>query len=409
MKRSMCRVCGVVCVVAAFAVLSGLPIGAGAAESDGPPVATPAQAMLRVQVGGQGGAAYFAAQTPWMLPGYWALNMPQYADQIGLSDEQKAELKKISDDHREAVQAAYAGLREAKPEDRAKVAAEAQEKAAAAQRKTEQRIKEVLTEEQIAACEALQLRAWAGGMLRSPQVQEQLGLTERQEKRLEQIFARHRELTEKVAVRQRELQQAANESALMVLTEEQIETLKQKQLETMSHHTYLLSPQYGAKELDLTEDQQAKIKEIGRRWQEETRALWEGMKDMAAEQRAERMNEVREKTEEASAKMREAIRGVLTAEQLEKAKEALFRTYGTMTLRFQSQVPALVELTDAQREKIDAAYARATEAGQKIGARARDAYQRAGDRAFEVLTPEQVEKLKELRATWGKPRVEPQD
>ncbi len=405
MRSSFYRGMGAACVAAGLTILVAMLSPARADEPAGECRAKGQRVVVRVQAGSPSAETRVEvgdAKTRWMIPDFWVLRMPQYEEAIGLSDEQKAKLQAISEDYRETMQAAYAGMREAKPEDRARLAAKAQEKVAAARKKSAERVKEVLTDEQLAKCEAIQLRVWAAGMLRSDRVREQLDLTEQQQKRLEQVFAKHRERTQRVAARQRELRQEANAEAIEVLTEEQVETLKQKQLERLSHHTYLLSPQHGGKELGLTEDQQTKIKEIGERWQEQMGELWQGVKEIDAEQRAEAMKQVREKTEEATAKMRAAIRDVLSAEQLEKAKEALFRSYGAVSLRYHARMPALVELTDKQREKIDAAYARVTEAGRKIGVRASRAYQKAGKQAVDLLTPEQIEKLKELRATWGK-------
>jgi len=408
-RKFVCRIQGAGCVVAMLAtVLAAAAIAAEESKPAGKCCGKGVRATVSAQAGGAPARQGFrAAAAQWSIPDYWVLRMPQHEDAIELSDEQKAKLKKIGEDYRDAVQAAYAKMREAKPDQRAELAKAAQAKAAEARTKAKEKVERVLTKEQLAKCEELQFRVQAGGLLRSPQVQEKLELTEKQQERLENIFAKHKELVQKRAERQRKLQQAANEKALKVLTEEQIEKLKQKQLETMSHHTYLLSASHGPKELGLTEKQQSRIKEIGEQWQKNMRELWQGLKDIEAAERAEKMKDIRAKTDEMTAKMRETIRGVLTAEQLEKAKEALFKAYGAMMVRYQTKAGGAIELTDEQREKIDAIFAGVVEKGQGWGAKAQNVYRKATDKALDVLAPEQIEKLKEIRQNWGKQR--PQD
>lgn len=305
MRDCSCRIQGNVCAVAMLAiVLSSL-----AAVADDQAKSASKCTGKKVQVSVSAQAAH-AATSQWAIPEYWVLTMPQYEKAIGLTVEQKTELKKIGKQYREAVQAAYANLREAKPEQRAELVKDAQAKAAEAGTKVKEEVKKVLTDEQVAKCEELQFRVQAGGLLRSPQVQEKLELTEEQQDELEKVFAKHKEFVQKRAERQRKLQQAANEKALEVLTEE----------------------------------------------------------------------------------------------QLEKAKEALLKTYGAMMLRHPSRAGSPIELTEEQRERIDEIFASVVEKGQAWGAKARNAHRKATDKAIEILTPEQIEKLKDIRQNWGTKR-----
>ena len=164
-----------------------------------------------------------------IVPGHWSLGMANIQKEVGLTDEQKQNLKGVSDKYQAAqttIQQNAAQLRELPREEQQKRAAELNEQAQALDRAARRKVETVLTPQQIETLKKIDFQLQVPAILTNPSSPDQLGLSEEQRQRMRQVFE---EAQEKLQLIQRETAGLA----LGVLTPEQKEKLRQ-QIEGMA-------------------------------------------------------------------------------------------------------------------------------------------------------------------------------
>jgi hypothetical protein len=154
------------------------------------------------------------------IQGFYLLRMDPVQDELKLSDEQKKKIKDFGAKFEKESQQAWAGLREIPAEERQAKIAEIQETAAKRMEVYRKNLEGVLTPQQTEQLKKISFEMSAGPALANPQVLEQIGVTEEQKKKIDQIRS---ELQAKLWQAQREMA----DKALKVLTEEQLKQLEE--------------------------------------------------------------------------------------------------------------------------------------------------------------------------------------
>lgn len=131
---------------------------------------------------GFGGAGGFGG--PTML-----LAIPEVQAELGLSDEQKAQLETLSNDTREAMRGTFGGgnFREMTQEQREQAFAAAREKMEAVRKEAEAKLDKILTDKQQERLEQLRLQREGLMALARPEVVSALGLTAEQQEKIAKI------------------------------------------------------------------------------------------------------------------------------------------------------------------------------------------------------------------------------
>ena len=113
----------------------------------------------------------------------------------------------------------------------------------------------------------------------------------------------------------------------------------------------LLAADSVAKDLNLTDDQKAKIKDIDDKAQASMREAFEGLRDLSPEERQQEMAELREKMQSQRKKTNKAIEGILLDNQVKRLKEIYIQLRGEQALR-DAEVQEALGLTEDQKNKI---------------------------------------------------------
>jgi hypothetical protein len=161
------------------------------------------------------------------LPGYYQLGVPNVQKELELVPEQIEKLKEIGKKYYEEARAdrnVWKDWQKMTPEERKAKSAEIREKYKKRAEAVKAEVEKVLLPQQIDKLKEIDFRTRAPYALRSPWTLKQLGISDQQKEKLNQI-------REKTAQQYRELQKKALEDALNVLTAEQKDKLK-KQLQT---------------------------------------------------------------------------------------------------------------------------------------------------------------------------------
>jgi hypothetical protein len=153
------------------------------------------------------------------MPGFYLLRMDPVQDELKLSDEQKKKIKDFGQKFEKESQKAWAGLRDVPPEERQDKMADIQAAVAKRLEVYRQDLEGVLTPQQAEQLKKITFEMSAGPALANPQLLEQLGATEEQKKKIEQVRS---ELQAKLWQVQREMA----DKALKVLTDEQLKKLE---------------------------------------------------------------------------------------------------------------------------------------------------------------------------------------
>lgn len=176
----------------------------------------------------------------------------------------------------------------------------------------------------------------------------------------------------------------------------------------------LANPQV-QKELELVDDQKAKIKELGDKLQADMREAFAGFRDLSQEERQKKMEELRKKGEERMASLQKEADKILLPHQQKRLKQIRFQVLGDRAL---SDADVIKELgiTDEQKSKLEAIAKESGEAMRKMYEGVRDlsqeerrakmeelrgkmeqARKETQEKAQAVLTDAQKEKLKEMK------------
>lgn len=158
----------------------------------------------------------------------------------------------------------------------------------------------------------------------------------------------------------------------------------------------LASPQV-QKELELVDDQKAKIKELSDKAQADMREAFSGMRDLTQEERQKKMEELRKKSEERMASLQKDVDKILLPHQQKRLKQIRFQVLGDRAL---SDAEILKELgiTDEQKAKLEAIAKESRESTQKLFEGIRD-----------IPQEERQAKMTELREKMTKARTEAQE
>jgi len=153
------------------------------------------------------------------MPGFYLLRMDPVQDELKVSDEQKQKIKDFGEKFEKESQQAWAGLREVPPEERQAKIADIQEAAAKRMEVYRRNLEGVLTPQQTEQLKKISFEMTVGPALANPQLLEQIGASEEQKKKLDQIRS---ELQAKLWQVQREMA----DKALKLLTAEQVKKLE---------------------------------------------------------------------------------------------------------------------------------------------------------------------------------------
>ena len=115
------------------------------------------------------------------------------------------------------------------------------------------------------------------------------------------------------------------------------------------------------KELNLTEDQQSKIKDLNEKAAAGMREMFAGMQDLSQEERAARRAEMGKKMEE----QRKSLEGILLPNQVSRLKEIILQRRGASALQ-DKEIQDGLAITDEQKEKLKTIQADAQEVSGSV-------------------------------------------
>lgn len=142
------------------------------------------------------------------------------------------------------------------------------------------------------------------------------------------------------------------------------------------------------KELQLTDEQKEKLREIGQKYYEQTRKDWAGLREMSAAERKKAYAEIRNKNEKRMREIRKQVEQVLSPEQLGLLRQVHLRTRGAAALA-NPKILDQLEVTDEQKEKL-------RQIREQTQEKIRQLQREMLEKTLEVLSPQQRKKLEEL-------------
>jgi len=175
-----------------------------------------------------------------------------------------------------------------------------------------------------------------------------------------------------------------------------------------------LSAQYGGllnaptvqKELNLADDQKAKIKEAGAKAQAAMRELFSGMRDLSEEERRVKMEEAGKKMQTQAEETKTAIENALLPNQLQRLKGIALQVVGVQALN-DKQVQGDLKLEDYQTAAIRVIGERSsrkirelfTGGGdpQTVGAKIQEIRKDSEKRMMDLLTDDQKASLEKMK------------
>lgn len=161
--------------------------------------------------------------------------------------------------------------------------------------------------------------------------------------------------------------------------------------------TFLLSNTSVQKELDLLDDQIAKIRELSEKQREGARDLFSGFRDLNEEQRNAKMEEIRTKMQARNEETKKQLGEILLPHQMKRlseiSRQQRIRGDGRSGSFSVDVVASELKLSDEQKEKLKA---KAEEVQGKIRERLAKVRQEAENDILSVLTPEQRAQWKDL-------------
>ena len=178
--------------------------------------------------GGFGGRGFFGGNDGWM----GLLRNESVMNEIELVDDQKEEIAAIQDELREEMRERMMEMRDVPREERREMFTEMREEMEERQVEIQKEIEKVLMPMQIKRLKELEVQRAAGrdgggtmGVLNNADVLEELGVSDKQRKKLEEKAA---ELKKKLEEKIKKLRADAEEELLSVLSSEQRKKLRDK-------------------------------------------------------------------------------------------------------------------------------------------------------------------------------------
>jgi len=201
-----------------MAVISGLSIaGDGMAQPPrNPPPTRPAPASANP-------ASSAAASSPRSvpIPGLLPLSMMSVQREIGLTAEQKQQLKAVSEAYVASEQQLSKTFNELATEEKQKQGKDFNDRAMQVVRDAQSKAEAILTPPQLQTVKKIAFELAVTGVLANPAAQEKIGLSAEQRQRLSQIFEQSNEKLQ-------QLQRDTAQQTMQVLNEEQTASLKQQ-------------------------------------------------------------------------------------------------------------------------------------------------------------------------------------
>lgn len=153
------------------------------------------------------------------------------------------------------------------------------------------------------------------------------------------------------------------------------------------------------KELELTEEQQAKLREIGQQMRERMREQFAGLRDLSPEERQARFREMREKMEAQIQEIREKVHQVLLPHQQRRLEQIAFQMRlrrgggGLGGLIDDQEMVKKLGLTEEQVQKLRQIR---EETMERLRSLPQQIQKEAEEKAMQVLTEQQKQMIKEL-------------
>jgi Spy/CpxP family protein refolding chaperone len=151
------------------------------------------------------------------------------------------------------------------------------------------------------------------------------------------------------------------------------------------------------KELELVDDQKAKLKELGDKLQADMREAFQGFRDLSQEERQKKMEELRKKGEERVASLQKEVDKILLPHQQKRLKQIRFQVLGDRALS-DAEVIKELGITDEQKSKMEAIAKESGDAMRKLFEGVRDLSQE-----------ERQAKMEELRGKMDQARKDTQE
>jgi Spy/CpxP family protein refolding chaperone len=169
------------------------------------------------------------------------------------------------------------------------------------------------------------------------------------------------------------------------------------------------------KELQLTDEQKAKLRDLAEKSFARMREEWNATRDLSPEERRKKAEELRAKSQERFDEIRKKIEEILLPFQIQRLKEIRVQMLGVRALR-DAEVAKALGLTDEQKEKLQAIEKESREKMQsffgnvqnlspeerrakfnQMRDKFREAVKETQEKALKVLTPAQLDALEKLK------------
>jgi len=169
----------------------------------------------------------------------------------------------------------------------------------------------------------------------------------------------------------------------------------------------LLSSATVQKELELVDDQKAKLKEAGQKAQAAMREMFSGMRDLSEEDRRAKMQEMGKKMQAQAEQMKKAIEEILLPHQLERLKGIALQVAGVQALNdkevqqdlklTEEQVAKIKSINEAAGKKIRALFADEDLDRRTMGTKMQEIRKDTEKQILDVLTDEQKASLEKMK------------
>ena len=155
------------------------------------------------------------------IPGLAPLSMEAVQRDIRLTSEQKQRLKAVSDSYSAQVQQLGKSFREFSPEEQKTRAKDLADQIALFARNAQRKAEAVLTPSQLQALEKIAFQLSAGAALADPALQEKVGLSPEQRRKLNAVY-------EQAGEKMQQLQRDTAEKVVQLLDDKQAAALKKE-------------------------------------------------------------------------------------------------------------------------------------------------------------------------------------
>jgi Spy/CpxP family protein refolding chaperone len=151
-----------------------------------------------------------------------------------------------------------------------------------------------------------------------------------------------------------------------------------------------LRMEHTRQELELTDEQEEALNQIGQKYYQQMRQDWAGLRGMSAEERTKKYAEIREKNVERAEEIRKQVEELLSPDQLDHLKQINLRTRGAALMANLSVLERL-GVNQEQKEKL-------RQIREDMQEKMRQLQQATLEKSLEVLTPQQRKQLEEMTA-----------